>query len=445
MSLIGNLIAITKVNYKNTLIGILYFLALGFSLNNLTTLSSLDLSIWGHPILFSTNAYNTLFILLTLAIGAVCNLVSPNKSLYLFLLNLTIFVLLSVFSINNTIGFYILFEFVLIPLFILILKYGYEERKKAAITMFLYNFIASLFMLFGILYISSDLPNYSFKALKLINLSDKYNLYALFLILLSFLIKLPVWPFHHWLLKAHTQAPTSISMLLASVVLKMGGYGLIVFLTPFKAALFNTKYLIYVSIFGVIFISLITFMQTNLKKLIAYSSVSHMGFALVGILLSLTNSSYVNLSLTGSILILIAHGLCSAGLFLCVGIIHKRFNTFYISKITGLWHKMPLLSLFLVILLMANLSLPLSLNFAGEFLVLLCAFESSIILGLLLGLSFITTAAYSLNTIARIVFGEQKGSLSNLSKSETVSLITLTVPIFILGAAPFTLQNYIIG
>ncbi len=299
--------------------------------------------------------------------------------------------------------FYVFFEGVLIPMFLIIGVWGGKRRVYAAFKFFLYTLLGSVLMLLAIIAVYSqigttDLPT----AFEKLQLSFQWQFWLWLAFFASFAVKVPMWPVHTWLPDAHVEAPTAGSVILAGVLLKMGGYGFIRFsVTLFPEATQYFAPLVFgLSVVAVIYTSLVALMQEDMKKLIAYSSVAHMGFVTIGVFVM--NMQGVQ----GSIFQMLSHGIVSAALFLCVGVVYDRMHTREIDAYGGLVHRMPRYAFVFMFFTLASVGLPGLSGFVGEFLVLIGAFKANTWVAFLAATGLILGAAYALLLYRRIIFGE---------------------------------------
>ena len=389
-----------------------------------------------------------LFILLTTLIAPIC-IFSGIKSIkfkikdFLIMILIMETLMLGVFCSLDLIMFYLFFEGGLIPMFLIIGIWGGSRRVYSAFKFFLFTLLGSVLMLVAI--ISIYWISGTTDVIKLLNIRIPHEYqYLLWLAFFSsFAVKLPMWPFHTWLPDAHVEAPTAGSVILAAILLKMAGYGFIRFslgLFPIASEYF-TPLIFTLSIIAIIYTSLIALMQDDMKKLIAYSSVAHMGFVTIGIF-SLTKQG-----LDGSIIQMISHGLISAALFLCVGVVYDRYHSRSISSYGGLINVMPKYALVLMIFTLGALGLPGTSGFVGEFLILVGVFQKNIIVAVLASLGVILVAAYMLWLYGRIIFGKIAHSdlkeMVDLNKTEIYIFASLAFLTLFFGFYPEILFNTI--
>ena len=379
------------------------------------------------------------FILLTALLTPLCILASWNEikfrvKEYMVAFLLLEMVIIGVFSALDFLLFYIFFEAMLIPMFLIIGIWGGERRIYAAIKFFLFTFAGSLCLLVAIIYIyqntgelniielSKMLPKLSLEVQKMLWL-------ALFI---SFAVKVPMFPLHTWLPDAHVEAPTAGSMILAGILLKMGAYGFLRFSLPMfpEASIYFAKLVFILSSIAIIYASLVAFAQTNIKKLVAYSSIAHMGFVTMGIF------SFNETALQGALIQMLSHGFISAGLFFAVGILYNRMYSKEIADFGGLANKMPKLALIFMILTMASVGLPLTSGFVGEMLVIVGMYKKNKFFAMLAATSLVLGAAYMLYLYRRIFFGKKDLEVKDITYLERVIFVPLITLIFIIGIYP---------
>ena len=382
-----------------------------------------------------------LFILLTTFITPICvfsiiNSIKFKVKEFLIAILLMETLMLGVFCSLDLVIFYLFFEGGLIPMFLIIGIWGGSKRVYSAFKFFLYTLLGSVLMLIAIISIYWITGTTDVVKLLDIKIPIEYQYLLWLAFFSSFAVKLPMWPVHTWLPDAHVEAPTAGSVILAAILLKMAGYGFMRFslgLFPIASDYF-TPLIFTLSIIAIIYTSLVALMQDDMKKLIAYSSVAHMGFVTIGIF------SITKQGLEGSIIQMISHGLISAALFLCVGVLYDRFNSRMISSYGGLINVMPKYSLVLMIFTLAALGLPGTSGFIGEFLVLVGVFQKNILVAVLASLGIIFAAAYMLWLYGRVIFGklvnsDLKGML-DLNKIEIYIFTSLAFLILFFGFYP---------
>ena len=398
--------------------------------------------LWNIQYIFGLDGISILLINLTTFLIPVCiliNIVSINYRFkeYVLMLFLLEFLLINTFSILNLFFFYIFFESVLIPMFIIIGIWGSRQRKiHAAYQFFLYTFFGSIFMLISIIIIYLHLGTTSYEFLLFSNFDKIYQKFLWFAIFFAFAIKVPMIPVHIWLPEAHVEAPTAGSVLLAGVLLKLGSYGILRFLLPIF--LFGTYYYLPLAytlcIIAIIYGSLTTLHQIDLKKIIAYSSIVHMNFALIGLFA-------LNLEgVQGSIFLMLSHGVVSGALFLCVGCLYDRYHTRIIKYFGGIVLAMPIFSVFFLIFTLANIAFPGTSSFVGEFLIFLGIFKENITVGFLSAFGVILSACYSIWLYNRVIFRNIKliylFKFRDLKKTERFIFYPLIFLVFFMGIYP---------
>ena len=353
-------------------------------------------------------------------------------------------ILLGVFSTLDVLLFYLLFEAVLIPLYFIVGVYGSRGRRvRASYLLFLYTLVSSLFMLLAILFLYFKSGTTDFQALQSLNLTSFSEKLCWIAFFLSFAVKMPLMPFHIWLPEAHAEAPTSGSVILAGILLKLGGFGFIRYslcLFP-EASSFFSPFIFTICSFGVIYASLTTLQQVDLKKIIAYSSVGHMGIVTIGIF-----SGNVQ-GIVGSIILMISHGVDSGALFFCIGVLYERHHTRIVKYYNGLINTMPIFMVFFIIFTLGNLGLPITSSFIGEFLVLIGCFSINSSTALLSGTGMVLGAAYSLWLCNRIGFGNIKTysifEFYDLNRREFYVLLPFLFLTFLIGIYPEIIISYL--
>jgi NADH-quinone oxidoreductase subunit M len=389
-----------------------------------------------------------LFVILTTFITPLC-IISVNNSVKKRLRDFLIAILImesfmiGVFCSLDLVIFYLFFEAGLIPMFLIIGIWGGPKRVYSAFKFFLYTLLGSVLMLVAIISIYWIAGTTDVVKLYELGIDSKYQNLLWLAFFSSFAVKTPMWPVHTWLPDAHVEAPTAGSVLLAAILLKMAGYGFIRFslgLFPIASDLLTP--LIYaLSLIAIIFTSLIALMQEDMKKLIAYSSVAHMGFVTLGIF------TIQQQGIEGSIIQMISHGLVSAALFLCVGVVYDRMHSRLINTYGGIVSIIPKYSVLFMLFTLAALGLPGTSGFIGEFLILMGAFKDNFLVAVIASLGVILGAAYMLWLYKRVVFGKlvnnDLNKLTDLDKSEYFILISLALPTLFFGFYPEPLFNTI--
>ncbi len=389
-----------------------------------------------------------LFIILTTFISPLC-VVSVNNTIknrlkeFLIAILLMESLMIGVFCSLDLVVFYLFFEGGLIPMFLIIGIWGGERRVYSAFKFFLYTLLGSVLMLIAIISIYWITGTTDITYLYSIGVDEKYQYLLWLAFFSSFAVKTPMWPVHTWLPDAHVEAPTAGSVLLAAILLKMAGYGFIRFsigLFPIASEYF-VPLIYFLSLVAIIYTSFVALMQEDMKKLIAYSSVAHMGFVTLGIF------TFTQQGLEGSIFQMISHGLVSAALFLSVGVIYERMHTRLIGNYGGLVSIMPKYSIVLMVFTLGAIGLPGTSGFIGEFLILVGTFKKSFLVAAIASLGVILAAAYMLWLYKRIIFGEifknELKKMTDLNKSEIFILSSLVFPIIFFGFYPEPLLSTI--
>ena len=389
-----------------------------------------------------------LFVVLTTFLVPICILASYNNIKFSMKEYLIAFLALETFMIGvfismDLILFYLFFEGGLIPMFLIIGIWGGERRIYSTFKFFLYTLAGSVFMLLAVIFMYWEVGTSSIPVLLQHEFSYDAQIILWLAFFASFVVKIPMWPFHTWLPDAHVEAPTAGSVILAGVLLKLAGYGFIRFsITMFPDASYYFAPMVYaLSIIAIIFTSLIALVQEDMKKLIAYSSVAHMGFVTLGIF------TFTIQGIEGAIIQMISHGIVSAALFLCVGVVYDRIHAREIERYGGLVNRMPLYSFSFMIFILASLGLPGTSGFVGEFLVLLSIFSVNTYFAVFATTGVVLAATYSLWLYRKIIFGQlikdDLKDILDLSSREIIIFVPLILLTIIIGIYPIPVLELI--
>ncbi len=356
--------------------------------------------------------------------------------------------MIGVFAALDALLFYVFFEAMLIPMFLIIGIWGGPRRVYATIKFFLYTFLGSVFMLIALIYMYNQANSFEILDFHKLPLSMTEQVLIFFAFLLGFAVKVPMWPVHTWLPDAHVEAPTGGSVILAAITLKIGGYGFLRFalpITPDAAAMLDWL-VITMSLVAVVYIGLVALIQQDMKKLIAYSSIAHMGFVTLGFFIvfgierSTGSLSGAAMGIEGGMVQMVSHGFISGALFLCVGVLYDRMHSRQIKDYGGVANTMPIFAAFMVLFGMANSGLPGTSGFVGEFMVILSSFKASFWIAFLASFTLILGAAYTLWLIKRVIFGEignaHVAALQDVNTREIIMLSLLAAAVLLVGVWP---------
>jgi NADH-quinone oxidoreductase subunit M len=361
--------------------------------------------------------------------------------------------MIGVFSSLDAMLFYVFWEAMLIPMFLIIGIWGGPRRVYATIKFFLYTFFGSVFMLIALIYMYLESGSFSILDFHAMPLAMGAQVLIFLAFLIAFGVKVPMWPVHTWLPDAHVEAPTGGSVILAAILLKLGGYGFLRFSLPITPdASHSLDWLVIgLSLIAVVYIGLVALVQQDMKKLIAYSSIAHMGFVTLGFfvvfgILEKTGSTQgAQLGIEGGMVQMVSHGFISSALFLCVGVMYDRLHSRQIGDYGGVVHTMPLFAGFMVLFAMANAGLPGTSGFVGEFMVILSSFKANVWFAFLAAITLILGAAYTLWLIKRVIYGEVRhegvATLKDINARETVILSVLAIAVLTLGLYPAPLVD----
>ncbi|MEM9690139.1 MAG: NADH-quinone oxidoreductase subunit M [Pseudomonadota bacterium] len=357
--------------------------------------------------------------------------------------------MVGVFSALDAVLFYVFWEAMLVPMFLIIGVWGGKRRIYATIKFFLYTFLGSVLMLVAFIYLYRQTGSFDLFSFMQAPISLTAQKFIFIAFLLAFAVKVPMWPVHTWLPDAHVEAPTGGSVILAAIMLKMGGYGFVRLSLPITpdASQYFAGLMVALSLIAVVYIGLVALMQRDMKKLIAYSSIAHMGFVTLGFFLVwfMDGGSGSALGMSGGMVQMVSHGLISGAMFLCVGVLYDRVHSRAISDYGGVANTMPMFAGFMVLFAMANAGLPGTSGFVGEFMVIIASFKANFWIAFLAATTLILGAGYTLWMVKRVVYGdignEKVATLEDLNAREFVVLSVLAVSVLLLGLWPAPLVD----
>jgi NADH-quinone oxidoreductase subunit M len=357
--------------------------------------------------------------------------------------------MIGVFAALDGLLFYVFWEAMLVPMFLIIGVWGGARRIYATVKFFLYTFLGSVLMLVAFIYLYSQTGSFDLYGWVKVPLGLTAQKLIFVAFLLAFAVKVPMWPVHTWLPDAHVEAPTGGSVILAAIMLKMGGYGFVRFSLPMvpDGSAYFSGLVIALSLIAVAYIGFVALMQKDMKKLIAYSSIAHMGFVTLGFFLawSIASGTGVGLGLTGGMVQMVSHGLISGAMFLCVGVLYDRVHSRQIADYGGVANTMPKYAAFMVLFSMANAGLPGTSGFVGEFMVIIASFKANFWFAFVAATTLVLGAAYTLWMVKRVIYGEvandQVAALEDLNRREFAVLGILAISVLLVGLWPAPLVD----
>ncbi len=357
--------------------------------------------------------------------------------------------MIGVFSALDGLLFYVFWEAMLIPMFLIIGVWGGERRIYATLKFFLYTFLGSVLMLVAFIYLYLQTGGFDLFGFMNVPIGMTAQKLIFLAFLVAFAVKVPMWPVHTWLPDAHVEAPTGGSVILAAIMLKMGGYGFVRLSLPIvpDGSAYFSGLMIALSLIAVVYIGFVALMQKDMKKLIAYSSIAHMGFATLGMFLLwwIAADTGAGLGMTGAMVQMISHGLISGAMFLCVGVMYDRMHSRQIADYGGVANTMPIFAAFMVLFSMANAGLPGTSGFVGEFMVIVASFKANFWFAFLAATTLVLGAAYTLWMVKRVLYGEvandNVAELTDVNSREFIVLAILAVSVLLVGLWPAPLVD----
>ncbi len=385
-----------------------------------------------------------------LTIAAAWEVIQKKPAQYLAAFLIMEGLMIGVFAALDSILFYVFWEGMLVPMFILIGVWGGERRVYATIKFFIYTFIGSVFMLIALIYMYYQGGSFAILDMHTLKLTMDEQLLIFIAFLMAFAVKVPMWPVHTWLPDAHVEAPTGGSVILAAIMLKIGGYGFLRFSLPITPDASHALdwLIITMSLVAIVYIGFVALVQKDMKKLVAYSSIAHMGFVTLGLFVVFqiwenpanVDHSGAALAVEGAMIQMISHGFISGAMFLMIGVLYDRMHTRNIQDYGGVVHTMPIFAAFAVFFAMSNAGLPGTSGFVGEFMVIIASFHANFWYAFLAATTLILGAAYTLWMVKRVFYGEVANdnvrALKDLNRREFAIMFTLAIAVLAMGLWP---------